>query len=173
MKKREKIWALYIELDLKVLEPYTLNKYIDLERRNKFLAHKAKKTATNYSRLKVIEAMGQGVQFNWPCELQFTWYLPNKRVDGDNWAFTKKFILDGMQGASYMGQAFLENDNLAHITGFRDTFFIDKERPRVLITEIPTMAILTGINNFGITAKEGSKRLNTQLGMMNKLNNKI
>ncbi|CAJ1227101.1 hypothetical protein FD25_GL002048 [Levilactobacillus acidifarinae DSM 19394] len=43
-------------------------------------------------------------------------------------AFAKKFILDGFQQCG-----FLDNDNLKHITGFVDEFYIDKEHPRVEI----------------------------------------
>ena len=72
--------------------------------------------------------MNAGVQFKWPCRLKFTWYLRDKRKDPDNVAFAKKFILDGFQQCGFMS-----NDNWAHIIGFVDEFFVDKEHPRVEI----------------------------------------
>ncbi|WP_338346245.1 dTDP-glucose pyrophosphorylase, partial [Fructobacillus cardui] len=86
-----------IEFDLNVLKSFTLNKYIQAERQNRYIGSKMKKQATNYCQLVVQQAMVNGERFEWPCMLELRWYVPNKRTDSDNWAFMKKFILDGMQ----------------------------------------------------------------------------
>ncbi|WP_248715854.1 dTDP-glucose pyrophosphorylase [Convivina praedatoris] len=109
--------------DPDILRPYTLNKYISMERANRYIASKAKKTATNYCRAVVMQAMVDGVAFDWPCVVQFNWYLTDKRIDSDNWAFTQKFILDGMQNASVQGRKFLVNDNMVHVRGLHHDFY--------------------------------------------------
>lgn len=96
-----------ISFDLDVLKAGTLNKYINLERTNKYLASKLKKQLTYYCRSVVLKAIEDGVEFEWPCKLEFTWYLPDKRIDPDNWEFTQKFIFDGMQKADINGYVFL------------------------------------------------------------------
>lgn len=108
----------------------SLNEYINVERTNRFAASKLKRTFTDYCKYYTMAAMKDGVQFNWPCKLRFKWYMKNKRKDPDNVAFAKKFILDG-----FMAAGFLEIDNVKHITGFTDEFYIDKDNPRVEIEE--------------------------------------
>ncbi|CAK1221985.1 dTDP-glucose pyrophosphorylase [Fructobacillus evanidus] len=122
-----------IEFNLEILKPFTLNKYIQAERQNRYIASKMKKRATNYCMLTVQQAMVDGVRFDWPCKLEIKWYLPDKRIDPDNWSFTKKFIFDGMQKASVRSDVFLPNDSYKFVTGFDETFDIDKDNPRVEI----------------------------------------
>ncbi|CAK1224313.1 Holliday junction resolvase RusA (prophage-encoded endonuclease) (RusA) [Fructobacillus evanidus] len=122
-----------IEFNLNVLKSYTLNKYIRAERQNRYIGSKMKKQATNYCQLVVQQAMVDGVRFEWPCMLELRWYVPDKRTDSDNWAFMKKFILDGMQKANVRGKTFLPNDSLNYVTGFHESFEIDKNNPRVEI----------------------------------------
>lgn len=105
-----------IIFNLENLKGGTLNKYINAERRNKFIASKLKKELTEYAQTETSKARNKGVKFNYPCKLVFKWHLPNKRIDLDNWAFIKKFILDGMQKSAN----FMENDNLNYIQGFED-----------------------------------------------------
>jgi hypothetical protein len=57
------------------------------------------------------------------------------RRDPDNICFAKKFILDGL-GSKY-GAGVIEDDGwrcLSTPNPFHDSFFIDKEHPRVVIT---------------------------------------
>ncbi|MDF7636945.1 hypothetical protein PT274_01525 [Leuconostocaceae bacterium ESL0958] len=122
-----------IELDLTVMRQFTLNKYINAERQNRFSGAKMKKMATMYCKRQVELAMAEGLQFTWPCKLKLDWYLPDGRIDPDNWDFCKKYLQDGMQKAMYEGDAFLENDSIKFIVGYDSDFAVDKEHPRLEI----------------------------------------
>ncbi|MBQ3334935.1 MAG: hypothetical protein IJG85_05020 [Eubacteriaceae bacterium] len=98
----------------------TLNRYIGAERKNKFYGATLKKRETDSAAEQIKIAMLAGTRFTWPARLKFIWHLKNSRTDPDNIAFTKKFILDGMQDCG-----FLENDNVKNITGFTDDFIVD------------------------------------------------
>lgn len=114
----------------------TLNKYINAEITNKYAGSKLKKMGTLYAKRIVEQAMVDGIMFDWPCKLKFDWYLPNGRIDPDNWDFTKKFIFDGMQKAKVQGVVFLGNDSVKNIRGYDHDFYIDKENPRLEIYEM-------------------------------------
>lgn len=70
--------------------------------------------------------MGQKLPI--PSTLHFHWYRKNKKVDPDNIAFAKKYILDGIVAAEA-----LPNDGWSEVLGFSDSFSVDKENPRVEI----------------------------------------
>ena len=80
--------------------------------------------------------MVDNIAFEWPCKLKLDQYLPDGRIDPDNWAFLKKFIFDGMQTAKVRGNIFLQNDNIKHIKGFDEDFYIDTSNPRLEIYEL-------------------------------------
>jgi len=65
-------------LDPNILRQFTLNKYIEAERKNRFIAAKLKKTATAYARNVFLQAITDDVSFSWPTKLKFDWYLPDK-----------------------------------------------------------------------------------------------
>ncbi|SPJ44072.1 MULTISPECIES: dTDP-glucose pyrophosphorylase [Leuconostoc] len=126
-----------IVLDLNYMRQFTQNKYIEAERKNRYIGAKMKKEATNYSRAVVAQAMQNGIQFNWPVKLVFVWYLPDKKIDPDNWSFLKKFIFDGMQRAIINRKPFLDNDNFTNVhKGYNESFEIDKRHPRLEIYEV-------------------------------------
>lgn len=119
------------------MKKFTQNKYIDGERKNRFIGSKMKREATEYVCTVVIQAMQNGIQFDWPVKLSFDWYLPDKRIDMDNWSFLKKFIFDGMQTAKYKRRPFLDNDNFANIhLGYDESFEVDRVNPRLEIYEV-------------------------------------
>lgn len=124
-----------IEFDLKFLKEGTLNKYIEAERTNRFKGASIKKRLTRYCELVVRQEMSAGVEFYWPSKLEFKWYLPDMRIDPDNWTFTQKFIFDGMQRAKWNGRPFLENDGIKFIKGISHTYEVDRDRPRVEISQ--------------------------------------
>lgn len=92
---------------------------------------KSKRAYTKLCALSVKAAINQGLEIKedeMPIDLHFKWYVPNRKKDKDNIAFGKKFILDGMLKAGL-----LENDGWKQIGNFRDSFYIDKEKPRVVV----------------------------------------
>ena len=95
----------------------SLNKYINAERRNRYMAAKIKKDETNIAYLSLLNKP----YITTPCKLKFTWYIKDKRTDADNICFAKKYIIDGMIKAGL-----IENDSLKYIIGFQDEFIIDK-----------------------------------------------
>lgn len=125
-----------VTLDLTHLKPLTLNKYIEAERKSKYIAAKLKRIGTAYARGVFLQAMVDDVSFTWPTKVKFDWYLEDRRIDPDNWAFTQKFIFDGMQTAKLHGKAFLENDNVKNVGGFDHDFYLDKSNPRLEIYEM-------------------------------------
>ena len=109
----------------------TLNRYIAIERGNRFGGASEKKRVTRLAAEYVTKAMANGAVFKWGKPLQFDWYCINKRTDPDNIAFQHKFVFDGMMQAG-----FLTNDNWDNIVELRDRFFIDKANPRVEVYEL-------------------------------------
>lgn len=122
-------------IDLVPLKPATLNKYIAQERTSRFRAAHLKKKTEAYIQQEVRQAMVNGVSFDWPVKLKRDWYLPDKRIDPGNWTFVTKFLEDAFQKSEVRGTVFLSNDNIEHITGYNDDFYIDKANPRVEIYE--------------------------------------
>ena len=101
----------------------SLNKYINSERTNKFVAAKIKREET---RIAYLSLKGSPA-IKTPCKLRFIWATTNKRIDPDNIAWAKKFILDGMVKANI-----IPDDTRKHITGFVDDFLIgDKDSVRI------------------------------------------
>ena len=74
----------------------------------------------------------RGVKINNKVIIEYKWYEPNRKRDLDNiTGFGKKVIQDAL-----VENEVLKNDGWEHILGFTDTFYIDKENPRVEITII-------------------------------------
>ena len=63
-----------------------------------------------------------------PVKIDFVWYN-NGRKDPDNIRIASKMIIDGLVKASI-----LPEDNQKIIKGFTDTFYKDKDDPRVEVT---------------------------------------
>lgn len=72
----------------------TLNEYINAERRNRFIAAKIKKEATN--KIKLLTRAQTRKKLHRMYDLEITWTVTDKRVDSDNIFFSIKFILDGI-----------------------------------------------------------------------------
>jgi hypothetical protein len=102
-----------------------LNTYIRAERSNRFMAAKIKKMETE----RVMWELGYPQMINGCVVILFDWYTKDKRKDPDNVSFAKKFILDGMVGGGV-----LKDDTRKCIKGFVDSFFVDKDNPRVEVT---------------------------------------
>lgn len=103
----------------------SLNEYIDAERTVKFKAAAMKRKYTDL----VADTAYDLPAFKSPVFVTFNWYERDKRRDPDNVAFAKKFIFDGLVKAGV-----IKNDTHRWILGFEDNFFIDPDRPRVMVT---------------------------------------
>lgn len=104
-----------------------LNEYIAAERTNKYAAAKIKKDAEALIECAIKECL-DGVHFNKPVIMHYTWYEENKKRDKDNISFAKKFIQDALVKCGI-----IDNDGWKDIDGFSDKFDIDKENPRIEI----------------------------------------
>lgn len=61
--------------------------------------------------------------------IEIRWIEKNKKRDKDNIAFAKKFILDGLVKAGIIA-----NDGWKEISGWSESFAVDKLNPRIEIT---------------------------------------
>jgi Holliday junction resolvase RusA-like endonuclease len=105
----------------------TANEYIGAIAVNRFAGGSMKKRET----LKVYVACKEQKlrSVGHVTEILFDWYVKNKKKDKDNVAFSKKFILDGLQMAGV-----IKNDTWDMIGDFADRFYVDKnERVEVEI----------------------------------------
>lgn len=104
-----------------------LNELIEAERRNRFIGAKLKK---QYEAVVMRAARSLGnVEFEEPVYMVYHWYEKDRRRDKDNiCAFGRKVIQDALVKAR-----FLRNDGWKNIAGFEDRFYVDKERPRVVV----------------------------------------
>lgn len=101
-----------------------LNKFINAQRANKFGGAKLKKQETQ--RCAAAFAPIRAKRLKLPINLHITWYCKDKRKDKDNIRFAVKFIQDGM-----IECGLLKNDGWSEISGYSDSFVVDKENPRV------------------------------------------
>lgn len=108
----------------------------------------AQKRRTMLSQLKLgLELQIREKDFKkwvWPSILVFKWELSNYRRDPDNISSAgRKFILDAMQQATYLGgEKFLKNDNLKHIYGFKDSFIVhERWEPKDEIVTIQSFPV--------------------------------
>lgn len=105
----------------------SLNEYISALNRNRYAGNHMKQVNTDLvyfeCRSQKLEAVLE------PVIIHYTWYMENKRKDVDNVSFAKKFINDGLVLAGI-----LVDDSQKYVKGFTDTFFIDKNAPRIEIS---------------------------------------
>lgn len=100
-----------------------LNKYINAERSNRFIAAKLKKDATELVKLQSLAHAGKLGEF--PVDVMFEWHIVPKRgkfLDNDNRSFSKKFILDGLVKAKV-----IPDDTRKYVGDFNDVFIEDTE----------------------------------------------
>lgn len=110
----------------------TLNEYTNTNRGNRYAGASSKKKATGICAVYTKQAMNKGFELGgFPADFEFHWYAKDRRTDKDNLAFQRKFIFDGFQDAGL-----IKNDNWATIGDWKDTFYLDKENPRVEIMQL-------------------------------------
>ena len=100
----------------------TLNKYINIERGNKFAAANIKKKLTNKVSF-LAKTVNFKIESNVKHDIVLTWFKPNNRSDHDNISFAVKFVLDGLIKAGI-----LQNDSPKYIGSIIHHFEVDKTR---------------------------------------------
>lgn len=104
-----------------------LNEYIDDCRRNRFSAAKTKK---DIQTAICWEIKRQKVKrFSKPVDVHIIWIEPNMKRDKDNISAAKKFILDAL-----VDMRIIENDGWKWVNNLSDKFFVNKKRPRIVVT---------------------------------------
>lgn len=103
-----------------------LNEYTRANRTSRFSGNTMKQDASDavmyYAKKQKLKPVYA------PCVIEFHWYCRDRKKDKDNVAFAKKFILDGLQSAGV-----LQQDNWNAIDGFSDKFYLDKDKPRIVV----------------------------------------
>jgi Holliday junction resolvase RusA-like endonuclease len=102
-----------------------LNDYVKACRTNKYVGAKMKREIEAVISAYIRQQF-KGVAFDGTVTLNFKWYEPNRKRDIDNIASAKKFLLDALVSCGI-----IETDGWRGVYGFTDTFFLDKDRPRV------------------------------------------
>lgn len=102
-----------------------LNEYISAERTNRYNAAKLKRDAEALV-LWSAKASLRG-KINTPVIMHYLWIEPNMKRDKDNISsFGRKVIQDALVKGGY-----LPGDGWSYISGFADTFAVDKKNPRI------------------------------------------
>ena len=107
-------------------EIVSLNEYINAERENKYIAAKIKREMTEMCQWYLKGMWKHMDKVKDKVHITFIWYCKNKKIDPDNTAWGKKFILDAM-----VKEGILKNDTWEFVEGFSDKFEIDSENPRI------------------------------------------
>lgn len=106
-----------------------LNEIIDASRANYRLGNALKQQAQN-AVMWHIKRQLRGVKMDKPVILRYTFYEPNRRRDKDNIASgAHKVIQDAL-----VKSGVLKNDGWKDIEGFEDSFDVDKQNPRIVVT---------------------------------------
>lgn len=113
----------------------TLNRYIETERTNRFIAAKLKRDTQEQIAWLTL---GHPV-FDGHVYVAFTWIRPDMRSDKDNVAFAKKFILDALQEAHV-----IKNDSWRMCTPFDLGFKVNKDNPRTIVRIADTLEEIYG-----------------------------
>lgn len=102
-----------------------LNDYTKACRTNRYAGAKMKQETEKYISWHIVEQL-RGIHIDTAVRLSFRWYEQNRKRDLDNICFAKKFILDALVSSNV-----LQADGWSIVTGFTDTFFVDRNSPRV------------------------------------------
>lgn len=102
-----------------------LNKYINAERGHFSKAAKIKQQETS---AVYFECFGKLPVSEYPVHIHFFWRLKNDKVDPDNTAFAKKYVLDGMVEGRV-----LEGDSWKFIRSFADDFEVKPDDVGVIV----------------------------------------
>ena len=108
-----------------------LNEFICAERTHRQKGAKLKKDMENVVRYMIRNQL-HGFEPRTPVFIHYRFFEPNRKRDKDNISgFAHKVIQDAL-----VKEGILKNDGWDYISGFMDTFDIDKEMPRIEVTII-------------------------------------
>ena len=113
-------------ITLPILLP-TLNEYILQCRAHAFAGASLKKKAQALIAQYIANQKSIDIPKGYKLKVSIKWVRDNKRIDPDNIAFAKKFILDAFTCAKI-----IPNDSFKYIGAFEDSF--DTGDPRIEIT---------------------------------------
>lgn len=102
-----------------------LNDFITTERRNRFEGARLKKDNTENV---MWQTKGLEPITHYPLHVHITWITRNVRVDPDNTAFAKKFIMDGL-----VENGIIKDDSRKYISGYSDEYDVDATNPRMVV----------------------------------------
>ena len=102
-----------------------LNDYTKACRTYKMAGAKMKKDAERMVSFFILQQL-HNVKFEGAVELNFRWYAQHQTSGLDNICFAKKFILDAL-----VSNGTIMADGWKGVIGFTDSFFVDKENPRI------------------------------------------
>lgn len=104
-----------------------LNTYISAER-----SHRQKGAEMKRINTEIVEWQTKNLEpiKHYPLHMHILWFTKDERIDADNIAFAKKYILDGL-----VRSGVIKDDNRKHIKSFSDEFAVDKnERAEITLT---------------------------------------
>lgn len=106
-----------------------LNQYQLACRKNKFAGGSMKKKCVKDISVYIAQQL-PNIHIDKKVKIDYVWYEPNMRRDLDNISsFGRKCIQDAL-----VEFGTLKNDGWKNVVGFSDTFFCDKENPRIELT---------------------------------------
>ena len=103
-----------------------LNEHDNANRRNRYLGAKLKKENTEivYWHCREQELTVRTK----PVFIEYRHYVKNRRKDPDNFCHSRKYINDGLVKAGI-----LYDDSMKWIKGFKESWKVDKDNPRIVI----------------------------------------
>ncbi len=111
----------------------SLNAYISAMNRNRYIGNNMKKECMEQCagpiRQYKLECTGEEhlVAHSVPVRIHFHWYEKTRRRDLDNISgMGKKIIMDTL-----VQQGVIHDDGWNEVVGYTDTFYLDRENPRI------------------------------------------
>lgn len=113
---------------------HSLNEYIDACRQN--ARHGARMKRQDQRDIEwYIRSQLRGIHIDETVTMAYTWYEPNRKRDQDNISsYGRKVIQDALVSCRV-----LRNDGWSDISGFSDSFCVDKKNPRIEVVIEPAV----------------------------------
>lgn len=105
-----------------------INELINADRRSPYEGARMKREAETLIRYTIRQQL-HGLHIKKPVALRYAFYEPNRMRDPDNISgFAHKVVQD-----SLVKEKVLKDDGWDEIVGMGDTFYVDKEAPRIVV----------------------------------------